>query len=129
MSEIVSLDLSASIVDQSGLNLAGRDLLKCTLFTRGDSFITDSYDFSVFSKPNSFVFLSFMTIDNAPISDFDITYIHHLPRLSILSLCNAGLGNEASEYIHPSNVVIYNSITPQDFTSSQLKMVFERTLH
>lgn len=49
----------------------------------------------VFSKPNSFVFVSYIAIDNSPIADFDIVHIHHLSRLSVLSLCNTDIGNEA----------------------------------
>jgi hypothetical protein len=50
---------------------------------------------SVFSKPNSFLFVSYIAIDNTPVPDFDLVNIHHLPKLSALSLCNTAIGNEA----------------------------------
>ena len=49
----------------------------------------------VFSKPNSFLFLSELSLSDASLQDFDMTYIHHLPRLSHLWLSNTGIGNEA----------------------------------
>ncbi|KZT73548.1 hypothetical protein DAEQUDRAFT_662157 [Daedalea quercina L-15889] len=77
MSEIEVLDLTASLMEAEGLNLGARELLP------------------VFNKPNSFLFLSELSLSDACLQDFDMTYIHHLPRLSHLWLSNTGIGNEA----------------------------------
>ncbi|KAH9948596.1 hypothetical protein B0H21DRAFT_230902 [Amylocystis lapponica] len=77
MSEIAKLDLTASITDEDGLNIAARDLLH------------------VFAKPNSFVFLAEISLSGAQLDDFDLTSIHHLPRLACLWISNTGIGNEA----------------------------------
>ncbi|KAF9648954.1 hypothetical protein BDM02DRAFT_3095551, partial [Thelephora ganbajun] len=76
-SEIQFLDLAPSMLDLEGLNLASRSLL--------DSF----------QKPNSFLFVSEISLSDTPLQDFDIVSIHHLPRLSVLWLNNTGIGNEA----------------------------------
>jgi hypothetical protein len=82
------------MIDSAGLNLGSRDLLRGALrITRRQLYF--NHTCSVFSKPNSFLFVSAITIDNTPVKDFDLTHIHHLPQLSMLSLCNTGLGNEA----------------------------------
>ncbi|KAK0204366.1 hypothetical protein DFS33DRAFT_1319557 [Desarmillaria ectypa] len=76
-SEIRSLSLGNSLADEDGLNIDGRDV------------------FSVFSKPNSFLFLSFLSLSGTLVHDFDLVHIQHLPRLSALLLNNTGIGNEA----------------------------------
>ncbi|KAK0470315.1 uncharacterized protein EV420DRAFT_1499782 [Desarmillaria tabescens] len=76
-SEIRNLSLSNSLADEDGLNIDGRDV------------------FSVFSKPNSFLFLSFLSLSGTLVHDFDLVHIQHLPRLSALLLNNTGIGNEA----------------------------------
>ncbi|KAF7965926.1 hypothetical protein HWV62_14438 [Athelia sp. TMB] len=82
-SEIKSLSLSSSISDADGLNLAGRDI------------------FSVFSKPNSFLFISELIFSGTPIHDFDLIHIHHLPRLARLALDDTEIGNEAMFLLVP----------------------------
>ncbi|PCH42550.1 hypothetical protein WOLCODRAFT_72130 [Wolfiporia cocos MD-104 SS10] len=77
MSEIEVLDLTASLMDQEGLNMGAHDLLH------------------VFTKPNSFLFLTELCMNNASLKDLDLTYIHHLPRLSRLWISNTGIGNDA----------------------------------
>ncbi|KAI0926360.1 hypothetical protein AcV5_008846 [Taiwanofungus camphoratus] len=77
MSEVEALDLTASLMDEEGLNLGARDLLH------------------VFAKPNSFLFLAELSLSGARLRDFDLTHIHHLPRLARLWLSNTGIGNEA----------------------------------
>ncbi|TFY54163.1 hypothetical protein EVJ58_g9020 [Rhodofomes roseus] len=81
MSEIDCLDLTASLMDAEGLNLGAKELLP------------------VFSKPNSFLFLSELSLSDASLQDFDMTYIHHLPRLSRLWLSNTGISNEAVSHL------------------------------
>lgn len=76
-SEIRRLSLGDSLADEDGLNIDGRDV------------------FSVFSKPNSFLFLSFLSLSGTLVHDFDLVHIQHLPRLSTVLLNNTGIGNEA----------------------------------
>ncbi|OBZ72512.1 hypothetical protein A0H81_07389, partial [Grifola frondosa] len=76
-SEIECIDLTASIMDEDGLNLGAHELMR------------------VFTRPNSFLFLKEINLSGAPLRDFDITNIHHLPRLARLWLSNTGIGNEA----------------------------------
>jgi hypothetical protein len=51
---------------------------------------------TVLAKPNSFQCLTELNLSETLIQDFDLTYIHHLPRLTTLLLNNTGIGNEAS---------------------------------
>ncbi|KII84371.1 hypothetical protein PLICRDRAFT_362655 [Plicaturopsis crispa FD-325 SS-3] len=74
---IGSIHLTASMVDADGLNLAGRDVLK------------------VFRIPKSFLRLTELHMSDAPLGDFDLVNIHHLPALKTLTLDNTGIGNEA----------------------------------
>ncbi|KAJ7465160.1 hypothetical protein FB451DRAFT_1370059 [Mycena latifolia] len=76
-SEIWRLALAESMGDEDGLNLAGNALLR------------------VFSKPNSFLFLSELSFSGTQIQDIDLVHIHHLPRIVTLLLNNTGIGNEA----------------------------------
>ena len=48
-----------------------------------------------FQKPNSFLFVSEISLSDTPLQDFDIVSVHHLPRLSVLWLNNTGIGSEA----------------------------------
>ncbi len=50
---------------------------------------------SVFSRPNSFIFLTQLSFSGSQIQDFDLVHIQHLPRLSVLYLDNTRIGNEA----------------------------------
>ncbi|KAJ7068858.1 hypothetical protein B0H15DRAFT_918312 [Mycena belliarum] len=76
-SEIWRLALAESMGDEDGLNLAGKEILP------------------VFSKPNSFLFLSELSFSGTRVQDIDLIHIHHLPRLVTLLLNNTGIGNEA----------------------------------
>ncbi|KAF9027143.1 hypothetical protein BDZ89DRAFT_1067141 [Hymenopellis radicata] len=76
-SEIRSLSLSNSLEDEDGLNIDAKDVL------------------TVFSRPNSFIFLTQLSFTGTQIQDFDLVHIQHLPRLSVLYLDNTGIGNEA----------------------------------
>lgn len=62
-----------------------------------DYFVPENFRnlLAVFSKPNSFPFLSELSFSGTRISDFDITHIQHLPKLSTLLLNNTGISNEA----------------------------------
>ncbi|KAJ7698980.1 hypothetical protein B0H17DRAFT_317089 [Mycena rosella] len=80
-SEIWRLAMAESMGDEDGLNLAGQGLLP------------------VFSKPNSFLFLSELSFSGTRVQDFDLVHIHHLPRLVTLLLNNTGIGNEAVYHI------------------------------
>lgn len=96
MSGIKSLSLTTSINDADGLNLAGRDILPGERFKN----VVVIYSVSdtvapVFSKPNSFLFLSELFLSGTPLADSDIVYIHHLPRLAKLVLDDTEIGNEA----------------------------------
>ncbi|KAF8650024.1 hypothetical protein AX16_005462 [Volvariella volvacea WC 439] len=75
-SEITSLHLTPSLIDQAGLNVSGPEIL------------------AVFGKPNSFLFLSKLNMSGTPLQDYDLKHIHHLPRLSALLLSSTGIGNE-----------------------------------
>ncbi|KAJ7052014.1 hypothetical protein C8F01DRAFT_1066440 [Mycena amicta] len=75
-SEIWRLALTESMNDEDGLNIAGKSLL------------------TVFSKPNSFLFLSELSFNGTRVQDIDLVHIHHLPRLMTLLLNNTGIGNE-----------------------------------
>jgi hypothetical protein len=50
---------------------------------------------AVLAKPHSFQCLTELDLSDAPLSDYDLTHIHHLPRLSTLLLNATGIGNEA----------------------------------
>ncbi|KAF7327329.1 hypothetical protein MKEN_00310400 [Mycena kentingensis (nom. inval.)] len=80
-SEIFSLDLTSSMDYEDGLNIESRSIL------------------AVFSKPNSFLFLTSLSFNGTPIQDIDITHIHHLPRLVTLLLNNTGIGNEGVSHV------------------------------
>ncbi|KAL1721344.1 hypothetical protein EV715DRAFT_195328 [Schizophyllum commune] len=82
-SEIRSLALTTSLFDEDGLNLAGQDI------------------FPVFSKPNSFLFLTELTCSGTRLHDFDLIHIHHLPRLAMLMLDNTNISNEAIYLLVP----------------------------
>ncbi|KAF8584252.1 hypothetical protein K439DRAFT_1346591, partial [Ramaria rubella] len=55
----------------------------------------------VFSLPHSFVCLAQLKLDTVRLDDFDLTKIHHLPSLTILSLNNTGIGDEAIGHLTP----------------------------
>ncbi|KAF9818789.1 hypothetical protein IEO21_02569 [Rhodonia placenta] len=92
MSEIDCLDLTASLMDEEGLNLGAQELLH------------------VFEKPNSFLFLSELSLSGATLQDYDLTNIHHLPRLSRLWISNTGIGNEGIFHL----VALKRSLTELD---------------
>ncbi|KZT02534.1 uncharacterized protein LAESUDRAFT_738637 [Laetiporus sulphureus 93-53] len=98
MSEIECLDLTASLMDEEGLNMGGRELLR------------------VFAKPNSFLFLSQVSLSGAALQDSDIINIHHLPRLSQLWLSNTGIGNEAIFHL----VALKRTLTELDLALNPL---------
>ena len=50
---------------------------------------------AVLGKPNSFLFLSELSLSGVKVSDADIIHVHHLPRLARLWLGSTGIGNEA----------------------------------
>ncbi|TCD67810.1 hypothetical protein EIP91_011938 [Steccherinum ochraceum] len=83
MSELESLDMTASMTDEEGLNLDAHELLL------------------VFAKPNSFLFLNEINLSGAKLEDVDIRHIHHLPRLAKLWISNTGIGNEAIYLLVP----------------------------
>ena len=93
-SEIRSLSLTASLLDEDGLNMSGRDMLPGKLLVPY-SFPPPLICHSVFGKPNSFLFLSELSFCDTSVEDFDLVHIHHLPRLATLLLTNTGIGNEA----------------------------------
>ncbi|CCM06606.1 uncharacterized protein FIBRA_08885 [Fibroporia radiculosa] len=76
-SEIACLDLTASLMDEEGLNMGAHEVLQ------------------VFEKQNSFQFLAELNLGDAVLEDVDIVSLHRLPRLTRLSLSNTGIGNEA----------------------------------
>jgi hypothetical protein len=49
----------------------------------------------VLAKPHSFQCLTELDLSDVPLSDYDLTHLHHLPRLSTLLLNATGIGNEA----------------------------------
>ncbi|KAL0576087.1 hypothetical protein V5O48_005886 [Marasmius crinis-equi] len=76
-SEITRLDMATSLADEGGLNLGGRDTFK------------------VFSKPNSFLFLSDLSFSGTPVNDLDLLHVVRLPKLRRLWLENTAIGDEA----------------------------------
>ncbi|KAI0806085.1 hypothetical protein BC629DRAFT_1141943 [Irpex lacteus] len=82
-SEIEYLDIASSIGDENGLNLDSEDL------------------FSVFSKPNSFLFLAEINLTGGSVKEADLLHLQHLPRLARLWLSSTGIGNEAIYYLTP----------------------------
>jgi hypothetical protein len=59
----------------------------------------------VLAKPHSFQCLTELDLSDAPLSDYDLTHIHHLPRLSTLLLNATGIGNEACVSPFPTEPV------------------------
>lgn len=64
----------------------------------------------MFEKPNSFLFLSELSLSGATLQDYDLTNIHHLPRLSRLWISNTGIGNEGIFHL----VALKRSLTELD---------------
>lgn len=56
--------------------------------------ISKVHIYAVFAKFGGFAYLRELRLSDAPISDFDLTYLHHLPRLALLALDNTTIGNE-----------------------------------
>ncbi|KNZ80186.1 hypothetical protein J132_06779 [Termitomyces sp. J132] len=75
-SEVRWITLTESLMDPGGLNLSG-DILP------------------TFNLPNSFLFVSELSLRDIPIDDFDLRHIHHLPRLATLLLDNTSISNQA----------------------------------
>jgi hypothetical protein len=98
-SEIWRLTLTDSMGDEDGLNIAGKSILP-GVSLNGMQPMSDLR--AVFSKPNSFLFLSELSFCGTRVQDFDLVHIHHLPRLVTLLLNNTGIGNEAYAILHHS---------------------------
>ncbi|KAG6871464.1 hypothetical protein C0993_003258, partial [Termitomyces sp. T159_Od127] len=75
-SEVCWITLTESLIDPGGLNLS-QDILP------------------TFSLPNSFLFVTELSIRDVSIDDFELRHIHHLPRLATLLLDNTSISNEA----------------------------------
>ncbi|KAM6494514.1 hypothetical protein JOM56_010875 [Amanita muscaria] len=82
-SKVARISLDESLKDTDGLNLISDDL------------------FFVFSKPNSFRSLTTLSLDGLRLRTPMLTHIQHLPRLTILSLFDAGIDNEAIYLLVP----------------------------
>lgn len=65
---------------------------------------------TAFQKPNSFLFVSEISLSDTPLQDFDVVSIHHLPRLSVLWLNNTEIGTEAFVMIIFSVIISSGSI-------------------
>ncbi|KAF8151043.1 hypothetical protein B0H34DRAFT_785117 [Crassisporium funariophilum] len=76
-SDIKEISFASFASDENGLNLCAREL------------------YTVFSFPNSFLFLSELSFSGIRVHDFDLLHIQHLSRLAILLLNETGIGNEA----------------------------------
>ncbi|KAG6817233.1 hypothetical protein H0H87_011290 [Tephrocybe sp. NHM501043] len=50
---------------------------------------------AVFNQPNSFLFVSELSLRDIHVHNFNFTHIHHLPRLATLLLDNTSISNEA----------------------------------
>ncbi|KAF6746935.1 hypothetical protein DFP72DRAFT_921612 [Ephemerocybe angulata] len=75
----VSLDASSS----EGQFTCGNDVLKSL------------------GKPGTFLHLTELLFNGSRIKDFNLVYLHHLPKLSVLNLDNTGIGNEAVYLLVP----------------------------
>ncbi|KAF6756892.1 hypothetical protein DFP72DRAFT_892635 [Ephemerocybe angulata] len=78
----VSLDASSS----EGQFTCGNDVLKSL------------------GKPGTFLQLIELLFNGTHIKDFNLVYLHHLPKLSVLNLDNTGIGNEATLIGDESNI-------------------------
>jgi hypothetical protein len=119
-SEIRSLDLTASLADEGGLNMSGGDTLRGNWLYSAQSAPAAMPVFLVFSAPNSFLFLTNLSFAGTPLCDSDLAYIHHLPKLAYLNLDRTDIGNEASvvdwsrphRLADPSINTAYSSFSP-----------------
>lgn len=100
------------MAEEGGLNLDARDMLQGYLLlqTRLVGIYADE-DSTVFSKPNSFLFLNEINLCGAVLRDSDIMYLHHLPRLARLWLKGTSIGNEAYVPYHTKPAVSINTHT------------------
>ncbi|KAF6743243.1 hypothetical protein DFP72DRAFT_1080442 [Ephemerocybe angulata] len=46
-------------------------------------------------QPGTFMYLEILVFSGTPIEDFDLIFLHYLPKLSVLDLNDTGVGNEA----------------------------------
>ncbi|PSS34015.1 hypothetical protein PHLCEN_2v1919 [Hermanssonia centrifuga] len=110
-SEIEFLDLTASLAEEDGLNFKARDMLH------------------VFAKPNSFLFLSEINLNDVRLYDADLMHIHRLPRLGCLSLNNTGISNEGIFLLIPLKRCLVdldianNSLIDDDSISAILMLI------
>ncbi|KAF5342427.1 hypothetical protein D9611_001240 [Ephemerocybe angulata] len=82
-SDITTLSLGTSLSDEDGLNICGQDVIKSL------------------GKPGSFLHLTELSFSESCVEDFNLIYLHHLPKLSVLHLNNTGIGNEAVYLLVP----------------------------
>ncbi|KAF8336050.1 hypothetical protein F5887DRAFT_891748, partial [Amanita rubescens] len=55
----------------------------------------------VFSKPNSFRYLTTLFLDRICLKTPTLSHLQHLPKLAILSLFDTGIDNDALRYLFP----------------------------
>ncbi|KAF8344758.1 hypothetical protein F5887DRAFT_969767 [Amanita rubescens] len=82
-SRVTKISLSESFRDINGLNLVSDD------------------SFFVFSKPNSFRYLTTLFLDRICLKTPTLSHLQHLPKLATLSLFDTGIDNDALRYLFP----------------------------
>jgi len=98
-SEVQQIVLTESLLDGNGLNLSANDILPGTEPLLAASSFRSPLHVPAFAKPNSFLFLSKLSLSGTPVQDFDITHINRLPRLSTLLLNDTAISNEAYAHV------------------------------
>lgn len=88
-----------SVCGEDGLNVAGKEVLGGELprevLSLLGALLMHTFNDIVLREPHSFLMLSSISLSGTPLSDFDLTMLHHLPRLEILFLNSTQIGNEA----------------------------------
>ncbi|KAG6815503.1 hypothetical protein H0H93_009634, partial [Arthromyces matolae] len=72
---------------------------------------------AAFSLPNSFLFVTELSLRDTPINDSDLRHIHHLPRLATLLMDNTSISNEGS------NPMINDDAVPAIILLSKLTFI------
>lgn len=73
--------------------------------------------FTVLRVPAGFASLQELYLDNAPLDDYDMVYVQHLPALARLFLSFTGIGDEACVFFFPASSVWLRQDVPQHFSS------------
>jgi hypothetical protein len=131
-SEVEQIVLTESLFDKNGLNLSANDILpgnKQSLTVFPSIAVVHRFFVLVFAKPNSFLFLSELSLCGTRVQDFDITYISRLPKLSTLLLNNTTISNEAYVVILPPHRILTSHLSKQYLPSHPPQALLDPALH